>query len=318
MLRTAFIGNDNAFDRKMCEWLSEHTELGLIIWTNSMSWSSGRGSSAARKRVERFRSRARRYGVFRTANEILYFIIYRALYAAEEQRRLRELVRSREFSAKTKLDDIRQIRPDSISTDELHNAVQSERLDAMFAMCIDVYLPERLVQTPRLGTYLWHEGITPEYRGVHSPFWALANGDHENLGYTLLKMNSKLDAGDVYVQGKVERIDPMKDLHCYIGHKAIFDSLPGVRQFLDDLEAGRQRVISRPEARDRYYSYPTGTKLLKIMLWRLADHVRRRRPVSLYSKRRKRNDMSADVAISASTLGPTVDEVREVVETIKA
>jgi hypothetical protein len=143
----------------------------------------------------------------------------------------------------------------------------------MFAMCIDVYLPSSIIETPRHGTFLWHEGITPEYRGVHSPFWALANGDYDSLGYTLLKMNAKLDAGDIYVQGRVDGVDPNRDLHCYIGHKSIFESLSRVRDFLIDLESGTHKSLDRSSAVDGYYSYPTGTALLKIIIRRAKRRV---------------------------------------------
>ena len=142
--------------------------------------------------------------------------------------------------------------------------IKAMDLDALLAMCIDVYLPGELIQIPRYGSFLWHEGITPEYRGVHSPFWALANSDYERLGYTLLKMNTKLDAGDIYVQGLVQDIDPMKDWHGYIGHKAILDSLPKAKVFLRELEENRAKPIQRPDAIDGYYSYPTATTLMKI------------------------------------------------------
>jgi methionyl-tRNA formyltransferase len=138
----------------------------------------------------------------------------------------------------------------------------------MFAMCIDVYLPERLIDLPRLGTFLWHEGITPDYRGVYSPFWALSNEDHENLGYTLLRMNHKLDAGDIYLQGKAENIDAFEDWHSYIGHKAVLDSLPSAQILLEAMATDRHQPLARPNAKDAYYSYPTATKLLKIALRR--------------------------------------------------
>ncbi len=65
----------------------------------------------------------------------------------------------------------------------------------MFAMCIDVYLPKALINAPRHGSFLWHEGFTPEYRGVYPAFWGLVNEDYDCLVYTLLCTNSKLDAG---------------------------------------------------------------------------------------------------------------------------
>jgi methionyl-tRNA formyltransferase len=250
-------------------------------------------------------------------NEILYFIIYRILFARTEQRKLRKLIGTVSTAPRKPLSQIRQYRASDINSEELRDLIGQEGIDAMFAMCIDVYLPQKLIDTPRLGTYLWHEGITPEYRGVHSPFWVLANQDYSNFGYTVLKLNSKFDAGDIYVQGRIDGIDPMKDLHCYIGHKAIIDSLSPVRSFFHDLEKGNHRPIQRSGAQDQYYSYPTGTKLLKIMANRLRDRIFKKRAKPVKSKKQQKfkrvlstEPVSAAAALAANETRSAISDTK--------
>jgi methionyl-tRNA formyltransferase len=48
-----------------------------------------------------------------------------------------------------------------------------------------------------------HPGITPDYRGVHSPFWAIFNGEPEKVGYTVFWLDSGVDTGDILHQSKV-------------------------------------------------------------------------------------------------------------------
>jgi hypothetical protein len=268
MLRTAFIGNENFYDRKICEWLSEHTDLSLIIWTNKMTWANSASGGRKKRVIKRFVQRSRRYGKMRAIDEFLYYVLYRSFLAREESAKIKKLVESVEVAPKKSLSDINQIKPESIKSKELEKLVESSNLDAMFAMCIDVFLPDKLINAPKYGTFLWHEGITPNYRGVYSPFWALINQDYENLGYTLLKMNSKLDAGDIYVQGKAENIDLKTDWHSYIGHKAVLDSLPKVEIFLKQLESNQHNAIEKNDSADGYYSYPTASALLKLALRR--------------------------------------------------
>ncbi|MEZ5428769.1 MAG: formyltransferase family protein [Pyrinomonadaceae bacterium] len=268
MLKTAFIGNDNFYDRKICEWLSEHTDLSLIIWTNKLAWASKTTGNRKKKILKRFVDRSNRYGRLRTINEFVYYALYEAFLARSEREKIENLTETVRAAPRKPLSEIKQVRPDNIKSAELQKTVESSDLDAMFAMCIDVYLPKKLINTPRLGTYLWHEGITPNYRGVYSPFWALVNQDYKNLGYTLLKMNSKLDAGEVYVQGKVENVNLKRDWHSYIGHKAVIDSLPEVESFLDQLEKNQHQTIDRTDAEDGYYSYPTASALIKLAIRR--------------------------------------------------
>ena len=49
-----------------------------------------------------------------------------------------------------------------------------------------------------------HPGITPKYRGVHSPFWAAYQDDWENIGYSVFWVDGGVDTGDILEQGKLE------------------------------------------------------------------------------------------------------------------
>src|SRR5256885_9722369 len=92
MLRTAFIGQENFFDHRICEWLSEHTDLCLIIWTNKLSWSRGRGKDRIRNVLRRFVKRAQRKGLPRAANELFYYVFYRQFIQEGEAAKLRHVV----------------------------------------------------------------------------------------------------------------------------------------------------------------------------------------------------------------------------------
>jgi hypothetical protein len=230
----------------------------LIIWTDQLEWSAG--PRRWRKIGARYRARAKRFGWVRVVDEILYFAVYHVFLRRRDARRIRALIegvvadggrpRSMDEVEQVRA-DIREIRPDDIQAPEILKAIRDDGLDALFSVCVSVLLPEPLITTPRLGAYLWHEGITPEYRGVHSAFWALANGDPAKLGYTLLKMNMKVDGGDVFVQGTVRDIDPVRDPPNYIGHKAIVDSLDETELFLKALEREEQVPLELEPSEDR-------------------------------------------------------------------
>jgi len=267
MLKTAFIGSENHFDNRLCEWISEHSDLSLIIWTNDLSWASSTVSGRKRRVINRFIQRARKKGVLRAVNEFFYYVLYRATIMNSEEAKVRNAIDGVAVHPRRPLNEIRQIRPNNINSSELPQLLKSHGIDAMFSMCIDVYLPATLINTPKHGSFLWHEGFTPEYRGVYPAFWALVNEDYERLGYTLLRMNSKFDGGEIFLQRRTENLDLTKDWHSYIAHKSIVDSLPEARQFLVALEQNQEQPIQRDHATDGYYSYPTMTALLKLM-WR--------------------------------------------------
>jgi methionyl-tRNA formyltransferase len=48
-----------------------------------------------------------------------------------------------------------------------------------------------------------HPGITPFYRGSHSPFWAIYNKDYKNIGWTCFLVDKGVDTGPVVEQGHI-------------------------------------------------------------------------------------------------------------------
>lgn len=48
-----------------------------------------------------------------------------------------------------------------------------------------------------------HPGITPDYRGVHSPFWAIYKGEPQKVGYTVFWLDGGVDTGDILFQSNI-------------------------------------------------------------------------------------------------------------------
>ena len=80
-----------------------------------------------------------------------------------------------------------------------------------------------------------HGSLLPKYRGIHSVFWAIMNGEKE-LGYTIHEVNEFVDDGDVlyqyrfpyknYTVGEVQRLF-YKDLDENLG-RVILDYINGL------------------------------------------------------------------------------------------
>jgi hypothetical protein len=276
LLKAGFIGSDNLFDKYMCHWLQEHCDLRLIIWVDAMRWSAPPGRP--RKVLERYRRRARTMGWPRVADEVLYYALYEATSRRRDSLRLREFLEARLPHGERSIDvgGVPQLRPARIDAPEVLDALRAAELDVVFVVCVDTMLPEEILSAPRLGAYLWHEGITPEYRGRYPAFWALANRDYDQLGYTLLRMTMELDGGPVVVQGQVRDVDPLADSPHFIAHKAIVDSLPESARFIEALERGEAPVLAPRDAVHGTYSYPTFSALVRI-LWDRRPRVLGRR-----------------------------------------
>ncbi len=67
-------------------------------------------------------------------------------------------------------------------------------------------LRRELYTTPRFGALNRHLGISPLYRGSDCPVWALAAGDFDHFGYTIHRVSSRIDGGEVLLQRRVQLV----------------------------------------------------------------------------------------------------------------
>jgi methionyl-tRNA formyltransferase len=96
-----------------------------------------------------------------------------------------------------------------------------------------------IFQIPRVGTFVMHPGICPEYRNAHGCFWALANRDLDRVGMTLLKVDAGIDTGPMYFHGRCE-VDELEESHVVIQYRAVFDNLEPIGNILLALARGEE------------------------------------------------------------------------------
>jgi hypothetical protein len=276
MLRTVLIGpREFDFAQVLAHWLANRSNLVGAVWTDATAWQSSWTS-----RVQFVQRRLKRYGPIKVLDEAMMFAWYRAFGLSRDVRNLQDRITNPYWARHGS----QRWTGDAIATDDVNapavlQFLSSHQPDAIFSVCILNYFGQDIRGIPRLGIFLWHDGITPEYRGVYSPFWAIHNLDWANVGCSLLRINATLDGGDVYVQSSASEVDYRRQGHAYIGHKAIADSLPGVERLLRELEQGTARPLDRSTSIPCYYTYPGFSDLIR-QRWRLAVHESRRRASS--------------------------------------
>jgi methionyl-tRNA formyltransferase len=113
--------------------------------------------------------------------------------------------------------------------------IREQQPDLVIARCKTI-LKEQVFTIPRLGTFVMHPGICPEYRNAHGCFWALARGDRDNVGMTLLRVDRGVDTGPVFGYFRVSCEGP--ESHVVLEQRAVLDHLDGIRRLLADIEAG--------------------------------------------------------------------------------
>lgn len=253
MLRCMFVGSRNRFTNLLVHWLSLHTDLRGVVWSSSAYWSW-----SLKGRAQFVRKRLRRGGLTKTCDEILYYLFIqrkflRSTENADGQAKLIGLYTDSYGSPHWQGDSLQA---ESLNSADVIEFARERRPDLIMSMCVNDYFGRELREIPKLGCFLWHEGITPEYKGLYSPFWAIHNLEPQMLGYTVLRMNHRYDEGEVFLQGPALDVDPRSDNPAYIGHKAVLDSLPAVKELLRKLENGTARPFSTANRRPATYTYP--------------------------------------------------------------
>jgi hypothetical protein len=209
---------------------------GLARWLSSFSAFAGtlvirEPGGRVRKRIAR---EIRRVGVWRFLDVIAFRMYYALRHAARDRAwAARTLERLRErFPAEP---DEPELIVDSPNAPNAEAFIRACQPDLVIARC-KTLLRESVFSIPWLGTFVMHPGVCPEYRNAHGCFWAMASGDMDNVGMTLLRIDRGVDTGPVYGYFRVRA--HAGDSHVVVQHRVVLDNLDAIREKLREIERG--------------------------------------------------------------------------------
>jgi methionyl-tRNA formyltransferase len=210
----------------LASWLASSLRLaGLIIIRESRRtiWR------AARREIKRV-------GLLRFADVAAFRVYARlALAGRDAVWKEQEVARLRErFPAD--LASVPRVYVSTPNSPEAREFLAAVKPDLAIARCKVILKPE-IFEQPRVGTFVLHPGICPEYRNAHGCFWALANRDLDRVGMTLLKVDRGIDTGPIYLQASY-RLDEVQESHIVIQYRAVTENLDAIAQTLTALCRG--------------------------------------------------------------------------------
>jgi hypothetical protein len=232
-MRTVLICHlDDALNAQgLARWLASFTDLaGLVLLRESKQ-----------RLWRRVRREVRRVGPLRFFDVLAFRLYYRVALRGRDRRweeeKLAELCRTYPpLPAATQV-----LTVSSPNLPEVEAFVRGLAPDLMLARC-KTLLKERLFTLPARGTFVIHPGICPEYRNAHGCFWALARGDLDRVGMTLLRIDRGVDTGPVYGYYHCD-YDGRHDSHIVIQHRVVFDNLERLRDKLLEVGRGEARPL---------------------------------------------------------------------------
>jgi methionyl-tRNA formyltransferase len=79
---------------------------------------------------------------------------------------------------------------------------ESTIVDLVFVVNWRYMIPASIWGRPRLGTFVFHDSLLPEYRGFSPTVWAIINGE-DHTGVTLFSIAEEVDSGDIVDQERI-------------------------------------------------------------------------------------------------------------------
>ncbi|MBU1863189.1 MAG: methionyl-tRNA formyltransferase [Candidatus Omnitrophica bacterium] len=94
------------------------------------------------------------------------------------------------------------LQPEVLSSAETVAFLASLGADLFMIVSYGKILPEAVLDIPRLYALNIHPSLLPKYRGPSPINYTLLNGERES-GFTVIKLNTRIDSGDIIFQKKV-------------------------------------------------------------------------------------------------------------------
>lgn len=253
-LSLVFIGQQNFYTDYLVDWMNTFVDVRGVIWT-----AANRNTRAAR--FEQFRKRIKRGGFVRAMSELFYFVGSKFKFG-EDEASLRKLIREERAREQVPVSSMPAIHVPNLRAPEVLKFLDQVKPDVLFTQCINELIPKNVYTYPPQGCYVFHEGVVPQYRGKFCTHWAVLNGDFDLIGASVIKVEAGLDAGPVAF---IEHVRPqtLGRGHQWLEHEVLFLALPRLKQWLEDLAAGRATLTPQTE-KYPLYSYPLFSHLWRV------------------------------------------------------
>jgi folate-dependent phosphoribosylglycinamide formyltransferase PurN len=263
MLRTVLICHEaDLLDRRaMSSWLANASELaGVLVLREPRS-----------ALLKRLRAEWRRSGLFGMLDVLAFKVYYRLRLARRDRQALQAL--GEQVLARFGTRDSGPLERTFASPNEAaaRDFLAELRPDVVIARCKFILRPETF-SIARVGTFVLHPGICPEYRNAHGCFWALARRDMERVGATLLRVDAGIDTGPVYGYYSYP-FDERTESHIVIQQRAVYDNLEQIGLRLHEIANGTAVPVETKGRRSAVWGQP---RLSEFLAWQRAARARKK------------------------------------------
>jgi hypothetical protein len=214
----------------VASWLDRHEQLvGLIRVVDS--------GPTRRRRIRR---EWRRSGTLGLA-DVLAWRLYHRLRFGREAARTRARLLAGLIPSGSAAPAAPVLRTGSPNSEPVQDFMKQADADLMIALVKHILKPA-VFGIPRHGTFVFHPGICPEYRNAHGCFWALARGDRDRVGMTVLRIDDGVDTGPAYGYFSLPA-ERWSESPIALQQQVVLENLEPIMRRLRDVVAGRAQPL---------------------------------------------------------------------------
>lgn len=208
------------------------------------------GGGSRKKFLQR---RIKRLGIWVVAGQILFVLLCSKWLKMEASARIREI------KQKMNLDDQIEESSKVVPVPSVNSESCREELIKSSPKVVIVngtgIIGKKTLQCTNAIYINTHVGITPEYRGVHGGYWALACNDKENCGVTVHLVDTGIDTGSILYQSTIEpaKKDNFKS-YIYLQYGA---AIPLLKKAVQDALLGSLSPFKKEGASSKLWYHPT-------------------------------------------------------------
>ena len=197
--------------------------------------------------------RIKRLGYWVVAGQILFVVLCSKWLGKEVSQRI-EAIKQKMNLDDRKEESSRIVNVKSVNTEVCREALKEASPRVVIVNGTGIIGKKTLQCTDAIFINT-HVGITPEYRGVHGGYWALASDDSENCGVTVHLVDTGIDTGSILYQATIdpEKTDNFKS-YIYLQYGT---AMPLLKKAVQDALDGTLSPFKKEGANSKLWYHPT-------------------------------------------------------------
>ena len=208
------------------------------------------GGGSRKKFIQR---RIKRLGYWVVAGQILFVLLCSKWLSKEASKRIEAI--KKKWNLDDRKDESSRVVPvTSVNTDVCREELKKASPRVVIVNGTGIIGKKTLQCTDAIFINT-HVGITPEYRGVHGGYWALAYDDREHCGVTVHLVDTGIDTGSILYQATIEP-GPKDNFKSYI-YLQYGAAIPLLKKAVQDALSGSLSPKKREGVMSKLWYHPT-------------------------------------------------------------